>query len=73
MEMDELSYGNIWKAVAVAVAVDVVGMFLLRHSDEGRQAIAVLGLVVGIVVLHILDHRELRRKGLEAPGHRRVG
>jgi len=64
IEMNDLSFRNIWYGVAAAMVIAIVGALLFY--DDGQAAmsvVAVLGMVVAIAVLHILDRRELRQRG----------
>lgn len=60
--MDHLSYRNIWVSAGIATAILAIGGILLRDVSEAAMgAVALLALVGGIVILHILDDRELRQ------------
>jgi multidrug transporter EmrE-like cation transporter len=61
--MKDLSVRNIWISLGLVMAPAVVAMALLRHSEEGREVVKLLMVVVGVLILHVLDRRELRRKG----------
>lgn len=61
--MKDLSIRNIWISLGLVMVPAAVAMFLLRHSQEGREVVQLLMVVVSVLILHVLDRRELRRKG----------
>lgn len=64
--MKDLSFRNIWIALAVAMLILIVGAVLFYDDGQAPMSVvASLGMVVGIAVLHILDRRELRQRGEE--------
>jgi hypothetical protein len=68
--MDELSYRNIWISIGVSMAILFVGTALIAlvFGHVGEPALVCLMLVafVGpIILLHVLDYRELRRLGID--------
>lgn len=57
-----MSYRNIWISAGIAMTIIVAGSLLLRNAGEAPVgAMALVGMVTGIVVLHVLDARELRQ------------
>jgi multidrug transporter EmrE-like cation transporter len=60
--MDDLSYGNIWKSLAIVMPIAAVGIFLLRHDAQAKGFLELAAVVCGVLLLHMFDRRELRRK-----------
>ncbi len=58
--MDELSYGNIWRSLGVTLLLTTIGMLLVRHSEEAMGLIGFAGVIFGLLLLNVLDWRELR-------------
>jgi hypothetical protein len=63
-DMDELSYRNIWVSLAIILPIGAVGIFLLRHHDQARGVFEFVAMMCGILLLHVLDHREMQRNGM---------
>jgi len=62
--MNDLSFRNIWYGVAAGVAIAIVGALLFYDDGQAPMSVvALLGMVAAIAILHILDRRELRRRG----------
>ncbi len=54
------SYRNIWISVGVAMAIAIAGAVLFRDVAPAVQATGLVSVVVGIILLHALDGRELQ-------------
>jgi hypothetical protein len=55
------SYRNIWISLGISTAIALVGALLFRNVGAApMQATAMVSVVVGILVLHALDGRELQ-------------
>jgi hypothetical protein len=62
--MDELSYRNIWIALAVVMPIGLIGLILLRDDPTAKGYLTV-ACIFGACFLHsTLNQRERRRKGL---------
>ncbi len=54
------SYRNIWISFGISMAIAIAGAVLFRHVAPAMQATGLASLVIGIIVLHALDGRELQ-------------
>lgn len=62
IDMKEFSYRNIWISLALVLPLGAVATALFRDSEEAREVIKLMLVVVGVLVLHALDRRELRQR-----------
>jgi uncharacterized membrane protein len=53
---------NFYITLALAASVLLVGAVVFRHSEIGSFATLTVAFVGGLVLLHVLDDREHRRK-----------
>jgi hypothetical protein len=63
--MDDLGYRNMWISLGVGLTATGIGMVLLRHTGDARAAFGLLCMVLTIILRHVLDGRELRRREKE--------
>ena len=58
IDMDEISFRNVWVSLAVMLPIAAVGLFLLRDDPEAKGWLT-LGIVVfGVNLRHFLDRHE---------------
>jgi hypothetical protein len=62
--MNGLGFRNIWISLAVTMIPLPVLMVLVPFSDEARAIIVGTAYIASMVILNVLDHRELRRRGV---------
>ena len=60
--MNDLSYRNIWISVGLVMPFAAVGLVLLRDAPEAKEVLGLLTVVIAVLLLHVLDRRELRRQ-----------
>jgi hypothetical protein len=62
--MNGLGFRNIWISLAVMLVPLAVLTILAPFSEEARAIIAGTVYIGSMVLLNVLDHRELRRRGV---------
>lgn len=69
--MNELGFRNSWISLAIGLSIGTVGLVILRDTEEAKAAFAMVILALTIALRHVLDGRELRRRGIERPKRQR--
>ncbi|HEX8688971.1 MAG TPA: hypothetical protein VF729_01880 [Solirubrobacterales bacterium] len=60
--MNDLGYRNIWISLGLVMPFLAVGLVLLRDEPEAKEVVGLLALVAAVLLLHVLDRRELREQ-----------
>jgi hypothetical protein len=61
--MNELGYRNIWITLAIIIPVGAIGLYILRYDQQAKGMMVFALLVLGGILCHTLDAREMRRRG----------
>ena len=60
IDMNEISFRNVWISLAIIVPIGGAGMFVLRDDPDAKGMLVFVLIATGIALRHYLDRHELR-------------